>query len=184
MSENQDKYESIYRENRDDLYVYIVRSVRDENTALDVLHDAFLNFFRHFNDNELLNRRESRMYLFRIARNLIINNSRSAYNRKVDLGEMTLISSGSSNQSGPEASVVRDDNERRYEKILHELLDELKEHERSALILRFYHDMKLEEISDVLGISISSVSRMVKKGLEKMEKRAKKMGYDADIGDL
>jgi DNA-directed RNA polymerase specialized sigma subunit len=44
--------------------------------------------------------------------------------------------------------------------------------------------MKLEDISDVLGISVSSVSRMVKKGLEKMEKRAKKLGYEVDIGDF
>ncbi len=184
MKSSVEKFESLYSDNRDDLFIYIIRSMHDENTASDILQDTFLNFFKHFDGKELLDDRESRMYLFRIARNLMINHTKTAYMRKVDLTEMSNMSSDRSSNPGPESQIVGKIERDQQESILKDLLAHLNEEERTAVVLRFYHEMKLDEIAEILDVSISSASRLVRKSIERMTADARNRGIMVDLPDL
>jgi RNA polymerase sigma factor (sigma-70 family) len=51
---------------------------------------------------------------------------------------------------------------------LHEELRKLTPRERACLVLRYYDDLKVDDIADVLGISSGAVKRYLSDGLAKM----------------
>lgn len=79
--------------------------------------------------------------------------------------------------------LTRDDNiehnpEDRYEKSdeirrLQEAIDALPFHERQVIVLRYYNDLKLEEIAAVLSISRSSVKRYLISARDRIEQYMK-----------
>lgn len=179
MSDHAPRYEALYRQNQRDLFYYLVRSVKEEQVALDLLQDVFLNFIRIFNDRELPADLDCRKYLFKIARNLVINLGKSAYKRRVsltpDFGENTKAV----DQGSVEDQVVGKILQEKAEKILRELLDDLKEEERTALILRYQADFKLEEIAQVLDVSVSRTSRLIQGAARKLVQAGRKRGIEA-----
>ncbi len=182
MSGNEARYEALYRQNQRDLFYYIVRSVKEEQVALDLLQDIFVNFIRIFNGRELPPDLDCRKYLFRIARNLIINLSKSAYTRRVSLAPDFGENVRDPGQGSVEDQVVSKVLQEKAEKVLRELLGELKEEERTALILRYQSDLKLEEISQVLDISVSRTSRLIQSAARKLVQAGRKRGIE--VGNI
>ncbi len=178
MKDLSQQFEAIYNDNKDDLYIYLVRNIRDENLAWDLLQDAFLNFVTIFKTKPLPEKVACRMYLFRVARNLMINNSRTAYNRRVQLADPSQSEQNISfsSMTGVEEGVLNSMEQEETEGKLRMLLSELSEEERTALILRHYHDMKLEEISQILEVSVPTVSRMIKKASRRLSSIIKQKG--------
>lgn len=162
----------MYNDHREDLYAYLVRSVREENTALDLLQDVYLNFFRAYREKELPpDDVQCRMYLFRTARNLMINHSGRAYSRRVQLvagytGEERSVTA--TVQANPEDEVVDRMSLEADEQRLEQLLTLLPEQERSALVLRFTLNGKLEDIAGVLGVSVATASRLVQRAQRRL----------------
>ncbi len=181
MAENQERFAQIYTANQRDLFVYVLRSLRDESAAQDLLQDAFLNFVRIFQTRSLPDGEQCRMYLFRIARNMIINHSRRFYNRRIDLVEgYESGPAAAAAQSADVADAVVDRVQSELdEKLLYELLDALPEEQRSILILRFQLEMRLEDIASVLEVSISTASRMVQKARQNLVQAGQKRGLKA-----
>ena len=167
----------LYQENRDDIYAFLIRSLRDENLAMDLLQDVFLNFYRVFQEKKLPpNDGECRMYLFKIARNLMINHAQSAYQRKVDLVE-DADRAGAAHSPSAETEVLASLDHDRAESILQEALAELPEKERSILQLRYHAELKLEEIANILDTSISSSSRRIQLAEKKLRHICEKKGF-------
>jgi RNA polymerase sigma-70 factor, ECF subfamily len=164
---NRARFEALYNGNKEDLYIYLHRSVRDPDLAADILQDAFYNFFHYFKNKEVPEDTISRKYLYRTARNLVINH----YNKSSTRQESALFSEDTV-KDGHSANVedyITDKLHREsQEEMLQAALQTLPEKQRSAIILKYYHDFKLEEISQILDTSVSSVSRMVNQGIEKL----------------
>ena len=69
------------------------------------------------------------------------------------------------------------DNDRLIERImLNELIDSLPDEERVLIKLRYFHDKTQTEVAATLGISQVQVSRLEKKILKKMRKKAEETG--------
>ena len=173
---NPDKRESfqrIYDENARDLLAYLMRSLRQESVARDLLQDAFLNFIRIFREKELPEMTACRMYLFRTARNLLINYTQSG---RVRL-EVSSPDAGESVPSSPlstEESVLHRLDAELREEVLQEVLAGLDEQDRSILLMRHAHGMKLEEIAGAMDMSISTVSRRLHRSASKLMSLLKK----------
>lgn len=178
MADKEAQFAQIYRDNSEDLFLFIQRLIREENVAQDLLHDTFLNFFKVYNNKNLPAPVECRMYLFRAARNLVINYTRRAYNRKVDLipDYDARENPRDSVNGNVENQVLARLHDRELEALMNSLLSDLQEDIRTAVVLRYYHDMHLEEISTVLDVSVSTVYRMVQKGVRFLYDAAKKEG--------
>jgi RNA polymerase sigma factor (sigma-70 family) len=67
--------------------------------------------------------------------------------------------------SNPEAHVFQNDEKRR----LNEAVEKLPFNERQVIIMRFYNNMKLDDIADALAISKSSVKRYLASGQENLQ---------------
>ena len=177
--ERRSQFAALYEANRADLFAYIVRSVREENTALDILQDCFFNFVRMFQERPLPpDDRQCRMYIFKIARNLIINHSRTSYVSKVDLVEQYSSVEWSrmdQREPTPEEAVVESMEQEEQERLLQTLLADLPDEQRQAVLLRYTGQMKLEQIAEVLGVSISTASRLLKRAERAMEHASRQL---------
>ena len=163
-----ERFERIYEDNARDLLTYLLRSVREEATARDLLQDAFLNFFRIYKDKELPDDTGCRMYLFRVARNLMINLSKSRYKQRVQLVPDYGESTEQSSRERPDALFFRNEEMDEAESLIQKMLSELDERSRTAVILRFQEDMRLEDIAEVLNTSVSTVSRTIQKAQKQL----------------
>ncbi|MFB5650058.1 RNA polymerase sigma factor [Leptospira wolffii] len=170
-------FEKLYNKNKDHLFSFIRRSIRDESTALDLLQDTFLNFFKHYTGKDIPDEQISRMILFRIARNLMINHGKSYYQKNVSLvGEESSVVFGSKAQ-GPEGQVLDDIEAQNLGKMLSELLSTLPEEQRTAIDLRYSQNCKLEEIAQVLDLSVSGVSRLLERAEKHLLQEGKRKGF-------
>jgi len=94
---------------------------------------------------------EIRFWLFRVARNLALNEV-NRNNTRVKLWSQ-VRDFFNKNEPHPEDLLLRDENQR----IVRELLNHLPEHQRSALLLREQDDMSYREIALILDIGESKV---------------------------
>lgn len=183
MSEIDQRFARIYENVRDDLFAYIQRSMRHEDTALDLLQDAFYNFCRIYREREVPDDLQCRMYLFKIARNLMINYGKKVYNRRVDLvesyDESAAVARTLRGQT-PEDQVLNRLNVEESEQILSELLGDLREDLRTVLLLRHQSGMRLEEIAGIMDLSISTISRMIQKAEQALLQEGRKRGIRLD----
>ncbi|MBL8022414.1 MAG: sigma-70 family RNA polymerase sigma factor [Leptospirales bacterium] len=168
MAENlQNRLNDLYAANRRDIYAYLSRMSGDPDLALDLLQDAFVNFFAHYKERPVPDDGSCRRILFRIARNLFLNHVKSAANKNSRLEEGAL-----SDPSGPD----KED----FSPAVRRLILALPERERTAIVLRYLDSLKLEEIGLILGLSVSASSRLIQKAEKMLEWEARKAGISLD----
>ncbi|WP_319005817.1 RNA polymerase sigma factor [Metabacillus niabensis] len=57
-----------------------------------------------------------------------------------------------------------------------ELIDSLQEDEKSVILLRFYHDHTIKEISEMLEIPLGTAKTVLYRALNKLRKNVKEAG--------
>lgn len=179
MSNLEKKVEHLYRTISGPVHRFILRSIRDEAIAGDILQDTFVNFYKVFQNRDLPGSdEECRMYLFRTARNLIINHERSYYNRNVRRAPSTEdISIADTSEKSPELSYLEQETDERTKKEVKALLETLDESERTVILLRYYSDLSYQEIADVIGMTLSSTYRLARKAEKKLKEESQKRGF-------
>lgn len=148
--------------------------MREEATARDLLQDTFLNFFRIYKEKALPDDTGCRMYLFRVARNLMINHSKSGYRQRVNLVAEYTDSTEPSASEQPDSEYFRKEDVKHAEDLIQQMLEQLDERSRTAVLLRFQEDMRLEDIAEVLKTSVSTVSRTIQKAQKRLAELSKK----------
>ena len=117
--------------------------------AQDIAQETFLQLHRTGFDN--LPRDEARFWLFRVGRNLALNelSRRQTRHRLFE----QVVNVFRAHVPGPEEEFEMTE---RKERVL-EMLRHLPEHQRSALLLREQEEMSYREIAEVLGVSEAKV---------------------------
>lgn len=140
---------TIFQKNYPNLCRFLESIVGRDNHAQDIAQESFLRLCRaEFGD---ISTTEVRFWLFRVARNLALNevnknNTRAKlWNRVMEFFDNP--------KPHPEDLLVQSENQ----KILRQLLNHLPEHQRSALLLREQEEMSYREIALILNISESKV---------------------------
>ncbi len=77
--------------------------------------------------------------------------------------------------SGPEESLL----DREAVRQLQGLLLEVPEHYRAAVVLRYHDGLSYEEISQMLGITVSGAKMRVKRGLDRLRSLSQEKGIGA-----
>lgn len=140
---------TIFQENYPNLCRFLESIVGRDNHAQDIAQESFLRLCRAEFGN--ISTSEIRFWLFRVARNLALNevsksNTRMRlWNRVIEFFDKT--------ERHPEDLLLQSENQR----IVCELLNYLPEHQRSALLLREQEEMSYQEIALILCISESKV---------------------------
>ena len=156
------------------LFHFVLRLVRERGKAEDLLQESFLRMVEHaasFQGNSSV-----KTWLFRIARNLCIDEMRRQKHRRhpsLDApsgnseGEgQTLYERLPHTGAGPDRSMVDRDLAQRMSKAI----DDLPEDQREVFVLRQVQNLSFKEIGDVTGVSENTVKSRMRYALERLQR--------------
>ncbi len=125
----------------DNVYRFIVKNLRHEEDARDVVQTAFEKMWRNRAE---VDAQRSKSYLFTVAYHQMIDHIRKV--KRVHLKE-----------EFSEGSKVQDKQANNLKKVLEDALSRLGETQRSLVLLKDYEGYSYEEIGKITGLSESQV---------------------------
>lgn len=126
----------------DNVYRFIVKNLRHEEDARDIVQTAFEKMWRN---KDAVENEKSKSYLFTVAYNQMIDHIRKT--KRVSLTDEFAETDQRSNYQ------VNAD----VQKTLHEALNRLNETQRSLVMLKDYEGYNYEEIGKITGLNESQV---------------------------
>jgi RNA polymerase sigma-70 factor (ECF subfamily) len=149
MAREHEQITTIFNETYPNLCRFLESLLGRDNQAQDIAQESVLRLYQtEFGQIPIS---EARFWLFRVARNLALNEldkKRTRIKFWQRVGEVFRVR----NQSPAELLELNE-----QEKAVRKLLDSLPEHQRSALLLREEEEMSYREIAFVLNVSESKI---------------------------
>jgi len=155
------RFESLYRSSRNDVYAYVATLLRDPATAEDVTALAFERAYRR---RRTFDRRrgEERAWLFGIARNAALDELR----RRRRLAALVAEPSDE-----PAEAELTDEGEVTLRRtVVQSALAQLSGREREIVALKFHAGLSNAELAQVLGVSESNAGTLLYRTMEKLRK--------------
>ncbi len=145
-----------------DIFRFLYRYTRDQEAAKDLTQEAFVRFWQA--RDRINGDLAPKLYLFRIARNLAVENAcrQKRTKRESDLPENLLVRLSYDPSDAYERSLAADK--------IQESLSLLPERCRAVFVLSRYHDLSYQEIARSLDISIQTVKNQMNKALSILRK--------------
>jgi RNA polymerase sigma factor (sigma-70 family) len=134
------EYNECVNQYADNVFRFIVKNLRHEEDARDIVQTAFEKLWRN---RDAVDPLKSKSYLFTVAYNQMIDHVRK--NKRVQLQE-TFTEEKAVHQ--PQAQL---------KKALQEALNRLPETQKSLVLLKDYEGYNYEEIGKIMGLSESQV---------------------------
>ena len=125
----------------DNVYRFILKNLRHEEDARDVVQTAFEKMWRNRED---VDASKSKSYLFTVAYHQMIDHIRKV--KRIQLKE-----------EFNDTTKVQDKPMHNLKKVLEEALDRLSETQRSLVLLKDYEGYSYEEIGKITGLNESQV---------------------------
>ena len=160
------EFEKVYLENFKYVYNYIYMTILHKETAEDICSKAFLNAYTHF-DSYNPSLASARVWLCRIAKNCLLDHMKSKFVSTTDFPEEL-----------PEVATQDSDpiSRRAVNQELERLFAMLSEEDRQIISMRFYLDMQIKEIAEVMKSSPNTLSHRITRILDKLRKAEEKSG--------
>lgn len=171
-------FSRLYFRHYDPIFRYCMHRLFDRTTAEDVTSEVFLRMtenFQTFDGNE----KQFRSWLYRIATNTVNEHLRKTSRRSAIL---TWVRQWSSNGKTNEES--HPDESQQNVAIIKKALLTLKPQLQAIVTMRFFENLKLEEIAEVVGTSAATVRSQLSRALAKLRKHislAQLNGQEATI---
>lgn len=147
----------------DNLFGYIYNMTRDTNTAEDIYQDVWIKVLMNLDSYK-----ESQPFspwLITVAKNTIYDYSRKE--KKVSI--RLIINTQEDTQEDPEKELI----EKERLQILTEYINQLSEHDKTIIILKYFEELSNDEIANIL----KSDAKTIKWQLYEAKKRLKKKIY-------
>lgn len=151
---NTDQYNQSVDLFADNVFRFIVKNLKDEDRAKDVVQDAYVRLWENVS---VVSFEKVRSWLFSTAYRLMIDGIR----RDKKQGDFEHVS---------EAKYAHSESYSDLNEILHEALDTLPSDQKSVLLLRDYEGYSYEEISEITKLSLSQVKVYIYRGRLAMRK--------------
>ncbi|MBA3426034.1 MAG: RNA polymerase sigma factor SigZ [Rubrobacteraceae bacterium] len=148
--------EEVYERFDSDLKKFIVRNVRDTDTAEDILQDVYLKI--HTRIGTLEDEEKIRAWVYRIARNAITDH----YRAKTPAAQLAEIPAGSS-------ELAEEELEQQLSETVRGMLEGLPPDHRQALRLTEYEGLTQQELADRLGLSVSGAKSRVQRARTRLK---------------
>lgn len=142
--------ERVLLENYDKYYRLAYSYMKSEQDALDVVQESAYKAIRDC--GQVKEQRYIGTWLYRI----VVNTALDALRRR---GREVALEEWQENSWQPSYAGLE----------LWEILDRLDEKERTVVVLRYFHDLKLEDIAGILGENVNTVKARLYRTLKKMQ---------------
>ena len=135
------EYNNCVSQYADNVYRFIVKNLRHEEDARDIVQTAFEKMWRHRDEIDVM---KSKSYLFTVAYNQMIDHIRKTKRvvLKDEFSSETKVQEGKINN---------------VKEVLNEALNRLNEVQKSLVLLKDYEGYSYEEISTIMSLSESQV---------------------------
>ncbi len=160
LAGHHEKFADLIERYQTPLIHFLRRTLGTDEEVFDCAQDAFLAAYRNL--SRYSEEHPFRAWLYTIARNKALDLLRKR-RREVPL---TLDENLVDHQPMPEEVLLA----KEQATLLAEVLNELPEHYRQALYLRFHQELSYEEIGLVLDVPVSRVKTYLHRGKEKLRK--------------
>jgi RNA polymerase sigma-70 factor (ECF subfamily) len=158
---NDKAFLKLYQQFEEDIYRLAYVYVKNKDDALDVVQEVAYQSFKKI--DTLKKPEYFKTWLMKITINCAINVIRK--NKKVVLLKSDF-----------EVLMRTEEEDLLLSLSLQELMDFLQEDEKSVILLRFYHDHTLKEISEILEIPLGTAKSVLYRALNKLRKNYKEAG--------
>ncbi len=158
---NDKAFLKLYQQFEEDIYRLAYVYVKNKDDALDVVQEVAYQSFKKI--DTLKKPEYFKTWLMKITINCALNVIRK--NKKVVLLKPDF-----------EVLMGTEEEDLLLSLSLQELMDFLQEDEKSVILLRFYHDHTLKEISDILEIPLGTAKTVLYRALNKLRKNYKEAG--------
>lgn len=146
-----------YEAQYDKIYRYCYFKLQNQTVAEDVTQETFLRFLENSTYKE---RGKELNYLYTIARNLCIDESRKRVTE--ELPEEV-------SEDGPEARVLE-------RVVMKQAMEALTTEERELVLLRYVNEVPVKVICELRGCSRFAVNRQLKQVLKKLRENLQEKG--------
>jgi RNA polymerase sigma factor (sigma-70 family) len=135
-------YNQCVNQYADNVYRFIVKNLRHEEDARDIVQTAFEKLWRN---REAVDSDKSKSYLFTVAYNQMIDHIRK--NKRIQLKD----------EFTEDGRVQQANSNNQLKKTLMEALNRLNETQKSLVMLKDYEGYSYEEIGEIMGLNSSQV---------------------------
>ena len=140
MTEQQ--YNKCVNQYADNVFRFVVKNLRHEEDARDIVQSAFEKMWRN---RDAVENDKCKSYLFTVAYNQMIDHIRKS--KRISLTD----------EFGEESKGVQYQSSSNIQKTLNEALNRLNETQRSLVMLKDYEGYNYEEIGRITGLNESQV---------------------------
>lgn len=168
---DSDAFSQIYGLTYNKVYNYARHYLRDDYLAQDAVQEVFILALKNINrlNDPTLFIAWLNQISFRVCYDICRKNS-SDYGNITDPELLEIIHDENEDVNPAAKSEHREELE-----TLRKAIEKLPAHEKQCIILRYYNEMKIEDIVDTLGYSRSSVKRYLISGREHLAEAFKAM---------
>lgn len=163
----KDIFLKAYEKFGDGIFRFCYFKTRNRELALDLSQETFTKTWEYLSSGKEVENLKS--FLYRVATNLIIDNSRKK--KAVSLDQITETGVDFQDEK-VENAAEEIDKKIEIENIL-KTLDELDESYREILVMRYVEEMTINEIAEVTGKTKNNVSVLIHRGVEKLKEKVK-----------
>lgn len=141
------------------LYNYFAKISLDREASDDMLQNTFYRMLKYRHTYKDGNPYQA--WIFQIARNVFADYLRKEKMKVSDYDDVENIGEELADQADRESQLEK-------ESLLHQSMKKLPEESRQILVLSRYQNMKYEEISAIMDISVPSVKVKVHRAIKKL----------------
>ncbi|WP_054950951.1 RNA polymerase sigma factor SigW [Numidum massiliense] len=160
----------IVEQYKDKIYYLSLRMLRSAQDAEEIAQETFLRVYKNLDRFDP--QRKFSTWIYRIATNLCIDHIRKRkahYSLDDSIGDddgEDWYSRQESSEPTPEESLMSLELRTKVK----DAIEELPAHYKAAIVLRYFHDMTLAEIGEVLSLPVSTVKTRVHRARESLRK--------------
>lgn len=174
MVTKHEGFAKLYGAHSDEIFRFALYKLSDREKAKDVVQDTFVRAWAHVSGEGAV-LENARAFLFKIARNLIIDSYRRAKHLSIDALEEIIHFDISDNLQS------RDDMHNAVDmSIALEALNVLDVDDRDIIVMRYVDGLSVKEIAEVTGQRENTVSVRIHRALKDMQDH---FGVDSMVTD-
>ncbi len=173
-SGDRDAFEQLVNLYKDKIFHLGYRMLNDKHEAEDIVQETFLRVYKNLDKFDEAHKFST--WIYRIATNLCIDRLRK---RKAgySLDAETRDGEGlewhdklATEHPGPESEVLLTETQEHIRRAINTLPDKYK----SIVILRYLHDLSLQEISDIVEMPVTTIKTRIHRGREHLRRKLAK----------
>ncbi|OEH94245.1 RNA polymerase subunit sigma [Bacillus solimangrovi] len=162
QSGNQEAMEVLVKRHYKTVYAFVYRKIGDKHTSYDLTQEVFIKMMK--NINSYTQKAAFQTWLLTIA----VNHCRDYFRSKAfqQSSKTDEFEESFNTSSHDDIAFIFEKNENRQK--IKNAISELPEYQSEAILLKYFHDLKIKEIAEVTNSNVSTVKSRLKQGLAKL----------------